>query len=1010
MRFILVFLLVFTTCWGAHAQMPTLTLEYLTTKEGLPSNDVWCITKDKQGFLWIGTGRSVCRYDGYTFRALDDQKLGYCSGVSTDSSGTVYASISTKGLCAINPETFTAETILRNNYEDADRTNDMHERVFVDSYNQAWVGDYTSVKRYDPARKKLRLYALSSATNIHQDATFFEDNQRRLWVISEIGLYRYDRPNDRLICVLGQEAKQASNKRPVRLEMAFQDTKGTIWIGAFDSGLLRFSPEIGGSSDQSFSFLSKEFANQNVICGQASVDANGRKLLFIGTEKGLSLYYPDENQVYHLPEFYNKGIHVRVMYDDKDNGILWIGTRKGLIKYRYRNPGIHTIDIPASAVRLPVEVTSPLQLPDTNFLLGLSHSGALVWKPSTNQFHLWPYPTSAYTYRLQWIQNRPMAFTDKGVFVGDPTKGTFSVLPVASRLFTSTEFRDGLLDRKGRFWIANLTEGLKVVDPTTATELKLWPESMAKQLCKNNYVKAITEGTDGKIWIATCPNGLYYFDELRASFVNILDLPVNKGKSLSGLCINAVQRGEGGSMLVASWGGVNKVSSSGQLLASFDYQHDKLSDTYCSNICDDKAGNLWFSTNEGVHIANLKTRKVKYLTTIEGLSSNDPVGFLKNGSNELILGHINTINILNINALIRSKVIPHIALSSVEVKGKMLHQDLTKEIVLQPDENSITLNFSTLNFEPASKNVYSYQLEGYEPNWVDLGNQHTVSFTNLPARSYTLRVRSSDSFGLKSDKPLVIQLTIKPYFTNTWFFRTLIGLFIAGLIVLMMRWRVNTLAERNRLDLQVTEWRLKALQSQMNPHFLFNSLNSVQSYLLTNRGIEGAKYLSKFSKLVRRIMENSNHQYLSFEQIIDTLRMYVEIESFRFNHEFSYSFDIEDNEVLLDAHLPPMLLQPYVENAIWHGLMPKEGPKTLKIRARIQDNHIVCTIEDNGVGRAFAPRTEGHISRGQEMTKGIFESLRRKDKEAKIELIDLVDTDNNPAGTRVKMTIPIEKA
>ena len=206
----------------------------------------------------------------------------------------------------------------------------------------------------------------------------------------------------------------------------------------------------------------------------------------------------------------------------------------------------------------------------------------------------------------------------------------------------------------------------------------------------------------------------------------------------------------------------------------------------------------------------------------------------------------------------------------------------------------------------------------------------------------------------------------------------------------------------------MTEWKLKALQSQMNPHFLFNSLNSVQNYLLTNRGVEGAKYLSKFSKLVRRIMENSNHQYLSFEQIIDTLRMYVDIESFRFNHEFSYGFEIEDNEALLDALLPPMLLQPYVENAIWHGLMPKEGDKKLIIRAKVIDHHIVCTIEDNGVGRSFAPRVEGHISRGQEMTRGIFESLRRKDSATKIEVIDLVDAANNQAGTRVCMTIPLE--
>ncbi|WP_460915690.1 ligand-binding sensor domain-containing protein, partial [Spirosoma areae] len=853
MRYVVSCLLVLIACWETYAQLPTLTFEHLTTKDGLPSNEVWCITKDKAGFLWISTGRSICRYDGYTFQLIDNQALGYSSGVSADSAGIVYASISTKGLCRVNPKTLTLETILENNYTDTDRTNDMHDRVFVDSFNQIWTCDLTSVKRYDPARKKHRGYILSSAMNIHQDATFFEDSQRRLWIISEIGLYRYDRQRDQLTCLLGLEAPQGPNKRPARLEMAFEDAQGDIWLGAYDTGLIRFSPSTGrsrtggspkgavrrgGSGDQSFLFLAKGFENQNVICGQESVDANGRQLLFIGTEKGLILYYPDQKKVYYPPEFRNKGIHVKAMYDDKDNGILWIGTRKGLFKYRYRNPGIHTIDIPASAVRLEVEVTSPLQLPGGQYLLGLSHSGALHWQPATNQFRLWPYPVSAYTYQLRWIHNRPVAFTDKGVFVGNPAKGSFSRLPAASRLFTSVEFRDGLLDRRGRFWIANLTQGLKVIDPVTDTAYKLWPDSVGQQLVRNNYIKTISEGTDGKIWVATCPNGLYYFDEDRAAFINIRNLPVNKGKELSGLCINGLQRSYKGSMLVATWGGVNKISATGAIVVSFDYQHDKLNDTYCSNVCEDDLGNLWFSTNEGIHIANPKTRKIKYLTTIEGLNSNYPVGFLRQGANKLILGHVNALNVLDLNALVHTKVIPRIAISSVEVKGKRLHQDLTQPIVLQPDENAITLNFSTLNFEPASKNMFSYQLEGYEPNWVDLGNQHTVSFTNLPARAYTLRVRSSNNFGIQTTTPLLLQVTVKPYFTNTWFFKTLVGLFIAGLLVAMMRWRVNTLAERNRLDLQVAQWRLKALQAQMNPHFLFNSLNSVQNYLLTNRGLE----------------------------------------------------------------------------------------------------------------------------------------------------------------------------
>ena len=1015
MRYALVFLLVWIARWETCAQIPTLTLERLTTKDGLPSNDVWSITKDKQGFLWVGTGRNVCRYDGYTFQALDSLSVGYCSSVSTDSKGTVYASLATKGLCAIDSKSLVVKTILKNNYEDSDPTNDMHEQVFVDSYDQAWVCNYTSVKRYDLRQKKFTLYALSSSGNVHQSATFFEDSKRRLWVISEIGLYTYDRQNDRLSCVVGQEAQQAKNRRPVRLEKAFEDSQGNIWLSAYDSGLIRFSPSTALSGDTSFVFRKEGFQGQNVTCGRESVDENGRNFFVIGTENGISLYYPEQNKVYHLPEFYNKGIHVKDIYDDKGNGILWIGTREGLFKYRYRNPGIRTVELPATAIRLPVAVTSFLQMPVGNYLLGLSHSGVLAWQPATNQFKLRAYPVTAYTYQLRLIQNRPMAFTDKGVFVQNSTTGNFSVLPVASHLFTSVEFRDGLVDRKGRFWIANLTEGLKVVDPSTNTEHKLWPDSVGRQLSHNNYVKAILEGANGKIWVATCPNGLYYFDERPANpsqsrFINIRELPVNKNKYLGGLCLNALQLGNDGSILIASWGGVSKVSPSGQILTTFGYEHDQLVDTYCANICEDKLGQLWFSTNEGIHIVDPKTRKIKLLTTIEGLQSNYPIGFLYNRNKDLLLGHTNSINLVNINQLSADKIIPKIVVSSVDVKGKSRNQDSTQGIIIQPDENSITVNFSALNFEPASKNLYRYQLEGFDDNWVDLGNQHTISFTNLPPKTYMLKVKSGNSSHIWSKTPFVVQLTVKPYFTNTWWFRTFIGLLIGCFVLGIMRWRVATLGERNRLNLQMTELKLKALQSQMNPHFLFNSLNSVQNYILTNQGLEGAKYLSKFSKLVRRIMENSNHQYLRFEQIIDTLRMYVEIEAFRFSHEFSYTFDIADDEVLLEALLPPMLLQPYVENAIWHGLMPKEGEKKLWISARIEQNHIVCIIEDNGVGRAFAPRTEGHISRGQEMTKGIFESLRHKATDAHLEIIDLYDAQNNPIGTRVSMTIPIEKA
>jgi LytS/YehU family sensor histidine kinase len=288
-----------------------------------------------------------------------------------------------------------------------------------------------------------------------------------------------------------------------------------------------------------------------------------------------------------------------------------------------------------------------------------------------------------------------------------------------------------------------------------------------------------------------------------------------------------------------------------------------------------------------------------------------------------------------------------------------------------------------------------------------LHNKTTLIIQNSVQAFYTFNVKAVNSDDVWS-KPSIYSFEIKPVFWQTWWFRVIIAILAIGAIYAFLKNRERRLNKKNQYELQMTELKLKALQSQMNPHFLFNSLNSVQNYILTNRGIEGAKFLSKFSKLVRQIMENSNHQYLRFEQIIETLKMYVEIESFRFNHEFYAEFNIEENEILLDSLLPPMLLQPYVENAIWHGLILKEGDKTLLITAYISNNHIFCKIEDNGIGRSNIKIKEGHISRGQEMTKGIFDSLRNRNSQAKLEIIDLFDDENKPRGTRVEMVVPIE--
>jgi sensor histidine kinase YesM len=209
--------------------------------------------------------------------------------------------------------------------------------------------------------------------------------------------------------------------------------------------------------------------------------------------------------------------------------------------------------------------------------------------------------------------------------------------------------------------------------------------------------------------------------------------------------------------------------------------------------------------------------------------------------------------------------------------------------------------------------------------------------------------------------------------------------------------------------LQMSELKLTALQSQMNPHFIFNSLNSIQNYIMQQKPVEAARYLSKFSKLMRRILDHSFNNLTPLNEIVETLKMYMELEAFRFSNEFNWQVKVDDAESISDVKLPPLLLQPYVENAIIHGLMPKEGDKTLLIHLYKSNNELHCVIDDNGIGRGNKLAvTDGHISRGQKLTTDMLATMKQLlHTDAQISITDKKDAQNNPVGTTVDLIIPL---
>jgi len=223
---------------------------------------------------------------------------------------------------------------------------------------------------------------------------------------------------------------------------------------------------------------------------------------------------------------------------------------------------------------------------------------------------------------------------------------------------------------------------------------------------------------------------------------------------------------------------------------------------------------------------------------------------------------------------------------------------------------------------------------------------------------------------------------------------------------------LNKQQEKHDLVLKLAELELKSFRSQMNPHFIFNSLQSIQNFINQNKSEDANDYLIKFSRLMRMILENSTHDTVPLIDDLKALELYIQLESLRLSFPITYEIVVDnaiDQEILC---VPPLLIQPFVENAIWHGIFPKKAPGLIFIIFSIKKNMLHCSIEDNGIGRQSA-RSEHNVlkkrSLGIKITRDrlALQSVRLG-TEWNVQFLDLFDDQNNPSGTRVELLIPIE--
>ena len=359
--------------------------------------------------------------------------------------------------------------------------------------------------------------------------------------------------------------------------------------------------------------------------------------------------------------------------------------------------------------------------------------------------------------------------------------------------------------------------------------------------------------------------------------------------------------------------------------------------------------------------------------------------------------------------------------SKISITGfSLFYNDtvLTDKIHLSYRDNNITFNFSGICLTNPGKVKYKYILEGFEKNWSPPSKERLATYSNLPPGTYTFKVISSNNENLWNTSPASFTFTINRPYWKTWQFYVSLIFLILFLLIFSIRYRIrqikNKEKQKTELNKKIANIESQALRAQMNPHFIFNTMSSIQDYISSNDTDAALKYLSKFAKLMRKIMDNSKQQLIPVAEELNALELYLELEVMRFDKKFEYHIYIDKT---IDANydrIPSMLIQPYVENAIIHGLLPKEGIGKISITLQRHEDTIECTIEDNGIGRTKSVEykknrvQQQHKSMGMSITQERLDILNSSLKSnIYAEIVDLYEN-GVPSGTKVKLIIPLE--
>ena len=523
----------------------------------------------------------------------------------------------------------------------------------------------------------------------------------------------------------------------------------------------------------------------------------------------------------------------------------------------------------------------------------------------------------------------------------------------------------------------------------------------------NLVLNCVDEDDAGNIWMGSNGHGLVKYS-IATGKIEIIEEVKTFSKAIYALY------NDNGNLWVATSNG----------LMIYDLYHNKIIKTFSiangmpgnaiASIEKDAAGNFWCGSNVGLIKIDGHTNRVTLIKASAGLPSNEfNIDCSASDSlGNLYFGGFNGVSFFNpskftINQFSPAPVIESIKISNVEIQF-VENIGYASKIWLSYLQNFITLEYGVINFVNHDECLYKYRMTGVDENWVDAGNRTIVNYAGLKPGKYIFQLQSCNSSGIWSSTITELAIYITPAFWQTWWFLLLIIFLAAVVVILIVNRRIQNIKDRSAIKQKISETEMAALRAQMNPHFMFNCINSIDAFIYNNDKYNATLYLNKFAKLLRNILDSSKQNTVLLSKDVDTLQLYLELEELRHENKFTSKITVQSALLQSDYKVPPLIIQPFVENAILHGLKNKPGNDGfLFIGIKKVDDTIQYTIEDNGIGRQAAKL----ITQTKQSSYGMDMSIDRiklfnNETAASLKIEDL-NEHGMPTGTKITVNLKI---